>query len=61
MTIARNNKFNKNWVDKVINTMQTSSDNTTICNTPENKKKYVTFTYAGKEVYRQQAVQKNWM
>jgi hypothetical protein len=50
MVIAQNNKFNNIWVDKVINIMQTSNT-TTVCNTPENKKKYVTFTCAGKEVY----------
>ena len=31
--------------------MQTSNKNTTICNTLENKKKCVTFTCAGKELY----------
>jgi hypothetical protein len=49
MPIAQNNKFNKNGVDKVINTMQ-MPDNTTICNTPENKE-YVTFIYAVKQYY----------
>ena len=42
--------INKNWVDKVINTMQTSNNNT-MCNTPENNKKYVAFTYVSKEIY----------
>jgi hypothetical protein len=39
MTIAQNNKFSRNWVDRVINTMQISNYNATMCSTPQNKKK----------------------